>query len=126
MVNIEQQDGPTGPWQKTPLYTKLEDTSIALAKLYNQRDQEQRGKTNIYKYHHSKHEPGSKVYEEKDKSKIPIPESNLKNGASRDLLKNGSTQSKVFYSLCLFCFFNRDMRKRCLALVVNISIEPSL
>jgi hypothetical protein len=37
LANVEQQvDQHGGPWQKTPLYSKLEDTSLAIAKLYHE------------------------------------------------------------------------------------------
>ena len=93
MVNIEQQDGPAGPWQKTPLYAKLEDTSIALAKLYSQGDQDQKVKTSIYKHISKKNVPGAKVYEERpnEKSKIPSTESNISNS----MHKKSSSSPKV-------------------------------
>lgn len=79
LANIEQQDGPSGPWQKTPLYAKLEDTSVALAKLYSQNEHVPKPKSQIYAYQSNNAAPGSKVYSEffnaADKTKIPRPES---------------------------------------------------
>ncbi|KAJ3305425.1 hypothetical protein HDV03_001519 [Kappamyces sp. JEL0829] len=84
LANVEQQvDNAAGPWQKTPLYSKLEDTSLSVARLYHENTNAHAPsrlapKPQVYGNLASNAIPGAKVYKEKLKTAAESPAETVK------------------------------------------------
>lgn len=93
MANLEQPgEAASGPWQKIPLYSKLDDTSLALAKLYQEspiQTSDNTSKSSVYKHNTGVVEKsGAKLY------KGDVRDGSIPAGISR----KPSTATKVSYS----------------------------